>query len=85
MSEMLRDMFFSTVKDKLYTYLKSGPLRESTPQLVYKFADNVINDRIGEIDSFLASRIVRLENISESADYVVNRVLIPYIRNLRVE
>lgn len=84
MSDVLRDLFYTRIRDSLYIYLKSGVLRDWQPAVVYKLVDSVINDKLPEIDYYLQNYVIRLDNIEGGVNHVVNKILVPYVKKLRV-
>ena len=85
MSEVLRELFYSRIRDQIYIYLKGGVLRAWQPAVIYKLVDSVIEAKMPEIDSYLLNYVVKLDSIDAGVNHVVNRILIPYVRSLRVQ
>jgi hypothetical protein len=81
----LRDVFLSAVRDKVYNYLKQGPLRGWAAELTYNLIDQALNEKTYEIQGYLQSYVVTLENMNNAAQYVAERIILPYILQKRVE
>jgi hypothetical protein len=81
----LRDVFMSLVRDYAYSELKRGLLRDWRPELVYNVIDEALSEKIYEINSFLESYVVTLENMNPAALRVAREILIPYISKKRVQ
>lgn len=81
----LRDMFYTLLREKLYTYLKQGILREWATELIYKIVDGAIQEKMYDVNMYLQNHIVTLRNMDPSATVVVKTILLPYITKKRVE
>lgn len=85
MSKTLRSLFFNRVKEKLYSYLKMGVLKETNPAFVYGFINEIIEEKMPEIIAYLSNNMITLEKIEDGADFIVKNIIIPYIKKARVE
>lgn len=76
----LKEVFLSRVKDRLYGRLKQGKLSDWDTGDLLNFASAIIKDNKKNIDEFLSLKIVKLDNLNESIDELIDKVLIPSIR-----
>jgi hypothetical protein len=75
----LRDVFLERVSDKLYQYLRDGPLRGWDYDQIRDFAEATITDNEDKIDEYLKIQKVTLKNINNAVDDIVSNILIPAI------
>jgi hypothetical protein len=81
----LRDMFFIKVRDMAYVSLKQGLMRDWNAEFVYRFVDEVIEEKISEINYYLQQSTVTLENMNYHADQIVRSIILPHISKKRIE
>jgi hypothetical protein len=84
MSDTLRELFFSKVSSRLYDRLREGFMKGMDMTFVYKFSHDLTYERAKEIFSYLETHIVTLENMNEAVDYVVENILMPHVKGMRI-
>jgi hypothetical protein len=75
----VKDVFIMRLRDKLYSYLRDGPLKGWDVSQIVDFADSVIAENREKIDAYLKNKKVTLQNINESIEEILKDVLIPSI------
>jgi len=81
----LRDVFTSVVRNKVYIMLKQGIMRDWGAELIYSLIDQAIQEKSYEIQQYLQSYVVTLENMNTAAQLVAQQILLPYILKKRVQ
>jgi hypothetical protein len=81
----LRDVFLSQVRDRLYATLKGTILRDWRPEIVANLANETMEEKTYEINSYIQNNVITLESITHHAQRIVDSILVPYVYKKRVE
>lgn len=86
MSKALRTVFNRKIRDRLYAKLKTiEEFKDIDTTLLLDFINNIIIESESIISNYLQGYSVTIKNIDDSVDWVVEKILIPRIMEMRIE
>ena len=85
LNEVLKEVFIVKVKDKLFSYLKNGTLRDVKPELISQLIKEIIEETREVTEKYLQDNEIGLENMDSEIDKLINQKIVPYILKLKVK
>jgi len=80
MKMSFKSIFLDRLRDRLYDHLRIGVMKGWEVRQIIEFTDVSISNNTVQIDEYLKNHKVTLDNVNESIEEIIVKIILPSIK-----